>query len=149
MPQLELAHVAMPVPDAGCGQTVPHPPQFITSRVVSRQPIGQTVWPVGQVAQSVPAVLQPVAHCIVAVVHVPVALPVPCAVTTPPEHDWAGPHCVPCPLLPLSMQTEAPVAHDVMPVLHGFVGWQAWPAVHDTHMPVLQTRFIPHAVPSG
>jgi hypothetical protein len=46
-------------------------------------------------------------------------------VTTPFEHDWAGPHWVPCPLLPLSTQVETPVAHEVTPVLHAFAGWQA------------------------
>ena len=77
----------------------------------------------GQVAQSVPAVLQPVVHCIVPATHIPVALHAPCSVTTPPEHDCGGPHCAPCPLLPLSTQTDEPVEHDVWPVLHGLVGW--------------------------
>ena len=36
-----------------------------------------------------------------------------------------------------------------MPFLHGFVGWQAWPAVHDMQLPVLHTRFVPHGVPSA
>jgi len=149
MPQFELTHVAIPVPLAGDAQTVPHAPQFIGSFVRFRQPAGQTLWPVGQVAQSVPAVLHPLVHWLVVATHIPVALHVPCIVTTPPVHDWGGPHCAPAPLLPLSVQTEAPVAHDVTPVLQGLVGWQAWPAVHDTHIPVLQTRFIPHAVPSA
>lgn len=43
IPQLELTHVAMPVFSSGDGQTVPHPPQFVGSRVRSRQPIGQLV----------------------------------------------------------------------------------------------------------
>ena len=81
--------------------------------------------------------------------HIPVALQVPCSVTTPPEHDCGGPHCAPCPLLPLSTQTDEPVEHDVVPVLHGFVGWQVWPAVHETQLPLLHTRFVPQVVPSA
>lgn len=96
-----------------------------------------------------PVALQPLGHCIMVALHVPVAVHAPCIVTTPPEHDCGGPHCAPAPLLPFSMQTGAPVAHDTTPVLHGLVGWQACPAVHDTHIPVLQTRFMPHIVPSG
>jgi hypothetical protein len=124
MPQLELAHVAMPRAGGGAGQTIPHPPQFIVSRVVSLQPFGQLVWPVGHVAQSVPEVLQPLGQVIVAAMHIPVALQVPCSVTTPPEHDCGGPHCAPAPLFPLSTQTDEPVEQDVTPVLHGLVGWQ-------------------------
>jgi len=124
MPQLELTHVAIPVPLAGDAQTVPQAPQFIGSRVRSRQPAGQTLCPGGQVAQSVPAVLHPLEQLIGVATHIPVALHAPCGVTTPPVHDCGGPHCAPWPLLPLSVQTEAPVAQDVTPVLHGLVGWQ-------------------------
>jgi hypothetical protein len=77
------------------------------------------------VAQSVPVVLQPLGHCIVAAAHVPFALHIAGSVKTPFAPDWPAPHSVPCPLLPVSVQTDAPVAHDVVPVLHGFVGWQA------------------------
>jgi hypothetical protein len=89
------------------------------------QPAAQLVWPLGQVAQSVPAVLQPLGHVIVAALHVPVAVHIAGSVSTPFVHDWPAPHSVPAPLLPVSAQTGAPVAHDVVPVLHGFVGWQA------------------------
>jgi hypothetical protein len=55
----------------------------------------------------------------------PVALHIAGNVNTPFEQDWPAPHSVPWPLLPLSTQTDDPVVHDVVPVLHGFVGWQA------------------------
>jgi hypothetical protein len=64
-------------------------------------------------------------HCIVAAEHVPVAVHIAGIRRTPFEHDWPAPHSVPAPLLPLSTQADAPVAHDVTPVLHGFAGWQA------------------------
>jgi hypothetical protein len=89
------------------------------------QPAGQLVWPVGHVAQSVPAVLQPLGHCIVAALQVPFASHIAGSVSTPLAQDWPAPHNVPAPLFPVAVQTGAPVAHDVTPVLHGFVGWQA------------------------
>lgn len=47
------------------------------------------------------------------------------------------------------MQTIEPLVHTVAPFLHGLAGWQAWPAVHDTQLPALHTRFVPQAVPFG
>jgi hypothetical protein len=140
--------MAMPVPAAGAGQILPHEPQFITSLLKFRQPAGQLVWPVGQVAQSVPAALQPFVHCMVAAAHAPFALHTAAWLSTPPAHDCPAPHSVPMPLLPVSTHTDAPVMHDVAPVLHVLVGWQAWPAVQETQLPVLHTRFVPHGVPS-
>ncbi len=67
---------------------------------------------------------------------------------TPALQTIPVPHDVPADLFPLSTQTEAPVEHDVVPVLHGLVGWQATLAVQDTHCPVLQTRLVPHEAPS-
>jgi hypothetical protein len=145
---IELMQTGMPVFAAGAGQMLSHWPQFIGSCIRSRQPIGQLVCPVGQVAQSVPAVLQPFGHCMVAGVHVPLALHVPCRVSTPFAHDCAAPHSVPAPLLPDSTHIDVPVVHDVRPVLHAFAGWQATAIMHDMHIPVLQTRFMPHPVPS-
>jgi hypothetical protein len=145
----ELTQTAMPVPAAGDGQALPHWPQFVTSRMRSRHPAGQLVWPAGQLAQSVPAVLQPFVHCMVAAPHVPVAVHIAGSVSTPFEHDCPAPQRVPAPLFPFSAHTGAPVAHDVAPVLHGLVGWQAWPAVQETQLPVLHTRFVPHVVPSA
>ena len=65
-------------------------------------------------------------------------------VLTPLVHDWAAPHNVPTGLLPLSTQTEVPVVQEVIPYLHGLVGWQVWPATQETHIPSRQTWFVPH-----
>jgi hypothetical protein len=62
-------------------------------------------------------------------------------------HTMFVPHDVPFPTLPVSAQTEAPVTHEVAPVLHRFSGWQLAPAVHGVHVPLLQTMFIPQVVP--
>src|SRR5262249_871764 len=139
----------MPVPDAGMGQMLPQVAQLVGSRVRSLQPFGQLVWPPGQVAQSVPVELQPFRHWIVDERHVPFAVHIPCVVTVPFTHDWAAPHSVPEPLVPVSMQTDIPVAHDVAPVLHWFVGWHGWFATHETQLPALHTRLVPQPVPSG
>ena len=64
------------------------------------------------------------------------------------SHTMFVPQAVPGALLVVSTHAEVPVAHDVVPFLHGLVGWQTVPAVHDTHMPVRQTRFVPQDVPS-
>src|SRR5262249_48124661 len=49
---------------------------------------------------------------------------------------------------PVSAQTEAPVMQEVAPVRHGlFGGWQLVPEVQATHVPALQTMFVPHTVP--
>jgi len=91
-------------------------------------PIGQQVplhafSPVPQAPQSVPCALhRPLSHLTGAGTwHWPVALQVETAVLKPPEHVGL-PQGVPLPLFPLSLQTSAPVEHDVVPVLHGFVG---------------------------
>ena len=76
------------------------------------------------------------------------AVPLLQAAQAPALQTMAVPHDVPAALLPLSTQTETPVAHEVVPVLHGLLGWQATFAVHETHCPVWQTRLVPHAVPS-
>jgi hypothetical protein len=50
-----------------------------------------------------------------------------------------------------SMQTDAPVTHEVTPLrqIDGFVV-HAWLAVHDTHVPVpLHTWFVPQVVPAA
>jgi hypothetical protein len=94
----------------------------------------------------------PVAQLNVPVWHVLLgvhALPLLHVTQAPALHTMPVPHDVPAALLPLSMQTDAPVAHDVVPVLQELVGWQATPAAHETHCPVLQTRLVPHPVPSA
>jgi hypothetical protein len=59
------------------------------------------------------------------------------------------PHEVPFALLLPSTQVIVPVAHDVVPFLQLLVGFvvHAMPAVQAPHVPLLQTRFVPHAVP--
>ena len=70
-------------------------------------------------------------------------------VSTPSVHDCAAPHSVPTGLLPLSTQTEDPVAQEVLPSLQGLVGEQVIPAVQETQLPVLHTRFVPQLLPSA
>src|SRR5436190_601229 len=79
--------------------------------------------------------------------HVPFAVHIPAKVSTPFVHDWPAPHSVPAPLLPVSVQTDVPVEHDVAPVLQAFVGWQLAPAAHETHVPALQTLSVPQLTP--
>jgi hypothetical protein len=57
------------------------------------------------------------------------------------------PHDVPFGWLPDSTQTGAPVAHEVVPVLHAFAGWQLEPAAQLTQVPALQTLSVPQATP--
>ena len=48
----------------------------------------------------------------------------------PVLHTMLAPHIVPFGRLPDSTQTGEPVAHDVVPVLQAFAGWQLVPAAH-------------------
>jgi len=57
------------------------------------------------------------------------------------------PHDVPFATLPVSAHTDAPVTHDVAPVLHTLAGWQLAPAVQFPQVPLLQTLFVPQVVP--
>ena len=57
------------------------------------------------------------------------------------------PHAVPFATFPVSAQTTTPVTHEVVPVLHRFVGWQATPAWQMPHAPLLQTMFVPQVAP--
>jgi hypothetical protein len=66
---------------------------------------------------------------------------------TPLPHTLLVPQDVPSVTLPVSVHTEVPVEHDVVPVLHGFDGWQPTPAVHAPQIPLLQTLFVPQDVP--
>jgi hypothetical protein len=50
-----------------------------------------------------------------------------------------APHDVPLVLLVVSAHVMPPVAHEVDPFLHGFVGWHVIPAVHPPHAPLLHT----------
>ena len=93
-------------------------------------PVAQDVVPflqtVGLVVHAVPAVHAP---------HVPLL------------QTRFVPHVVPFATFPVSAQTGTPVTHEVAPVLQWFVGWQAAPAVHAPHVPLLQTMFVPHDAP--
>ena len=50
-------------------------------------------------------------------------------------------------MFPVSTQTVTPVTHEVAPVLQWFDGWQATLGVHEPHVPLLQTMFVPQVVP--
>jgi hypothetical protein len=47
----------------------------------------------------------------------------------------------------VSVQTGAPVAHEIAPTLHALVAVQAPPATQAAHAPLLHTMFVPHAMP--
>jgi hypothetical protein len=46
------------------------------------------------------------------------------------------------------MHCDMPVAHDVFPVLHGFIVGQSLPLTHGEHMPPLQTMSGAQSAPS-
>ena len=69
-----------------------------------------------------------------------------------PSHTWFDPHDVPADTLPgPSTHAEAPLAHEMMPLLHGDgLPLQPLPAVHDTQVPaLLQTMLVPQLVPGA
>jgi len=66
---------------------------------------------------------------------------VPLPLHTPPVHG------LPAALLPVSLHTDDPVEHEVVPVLQEFAGEQVSPAVQETQTPPEQTRLVPHEVP--
>ena len=47
----------------------------------------------------------------------------------------------------VSVQTGAPVAHEIAPTLHALVAVQTPPATQAAHAPLLHTMFVPHAMP--
>jgi len=63
------------------------------------------------------------------------------------SQTWFVPQVVPGGAIPVSTQTDAPVAQDVVPVWQGSAGVQAAPAVQATHAPVLHTWFVPQLTP--
>lgn len=149
-PQVPLLQTAEPEPiTGGSGQTLPQVPQLAGSLASVWQPFVHIVCPARQALQSVPAVLQALGQVVIVVAHAALAVHMAAEVFTPPLHVCAEPHSVPTGLLVVVTQTDEPVEHDVLPFLHGFVGEQVWPAVHDTQAPPLQTRFVPQAVPSA
>lgn len=69
-----------------------------------------------------------------------------------PSQTWFDPQDVPAPTLPVpSTHVEAPLAHEMMPVLHGDgLPLHPLPAVHDTHVPaLLHTWLVPQLVPGA
>ena len=95
-------------------------------------------------------VIAPLAHAVAPFLHGFVgwqAVPAVQAEHVPLLHTRLVPHAVPFALLPVWAHTDAPVTHEVVPVLQMFVGWQLAPAVHATHAPLLQTWLVPHTVP--
>ncbi len=100
-----------------------------------------------------PAVMQtelPVAQEVTPVLHALVGwqlIPAVHELHVPALHTLFVPHDVPSATFPASAQTEVPDMQDVVPVLHGLVGWQLVPAVQAPHVPLSQTLFVPHDVP--
>jgi hypothetical protein len=106
-------------------------------------------------------VSEPVAHDVTPSTHAFVLYaqgwPAVQALQTPPRQTWSGPQVVPFGFaVPVSMQTDAPVAQEVVPStqLFGFVA-QASAAVQALQAPPLQTAgtagvaSMTHAVPFG
>ena len=56
---------------------------------------------------------------------------------------------MPFALLPDSVHVDTPDAHEVIPFLHAFGGWQLVPGVQPEHPPLLHTWLVPHDVPLG
>ena len=58
------------------------------------------------------------------------------------------PHDVPlATCVPVSVHTDTPVEHEVVPVSHGLGGVHETPAVQAVHAPLSQTSLAPHDVP--
>jgi hypothetical protein len=57
------------------------------------------------------------------------------------------PQLVPFGWGPVSLQTDVPVSHDVVPVSQVSAGVHETPAVHATQLPALQTLFVPQTAP--
>ena len=56
-------------------------------------------------------------------------------------------HVLPADLFVVAVHTDCPVLHEVTPFMHAFEGVQVSPAVHDEHVPLKHTRFVPQVVP--
>ena len=65
----------------------------------------------------------------------------------PLSHTLLVPQDVPSATFPVSAQTDVPVEQEVIPVLHGFAGWQPRPAVHEPQVPLPHTLLVPQDVP--
>jgi hypothetical protein len=126
-----------------------HEPPLHTWSVPQLVPFGSGVAVEMQVCAPVAQEVTPVRHGSGSVAQ---ARPAVQAVQAPALQTRSVPHGVPfgSGTAPLSTQVEVPVAHEVMPVRHGsgFVA-QVRPAVQATHVPPLQTWFVPQPVPFG
>lgn len=90
----------------------------------------------------------PLAQVIIAGRHAPA--PSHADVVSSPAAHIGRAHVVVAGSSPVSMQTELPELHTVIPVLQTFPpGRQAVPAVQAPHVPPLHTMFVPHDVPFG
>ncbi|MEO8213842.1 MAG: hypothetical protein ABI560_11645, partial [Myxococcales bacterium] len=65
-----------------------------------------------------------------------------------PLQEVAPPQVVVAGLLPVSVHTMTPVAHEVVPVLQTLAGSQV-PSVHGPQTPVWQNRALPQLAPSA
>jgi hypothetical protein len=63
------------------------------------------------------------------------------------RQTWFVPQLVPFGCGPLSLHTDEPVSHDVVPTSHTLEGVHETPAVHATQLPALQTLLVPQTVP--
>jgi hypothetical protein len=94
----------------------------------------------------------PVAQEIVPFLHgLPVSQEAPSlhGMQLPLLHTWPEPQALPFATLAISTQTEVPLAHEVLPVLHGLLGVQVVLAVQALHCPLAQTMLAPQEAPAG
>ena len=112
----------------------PHTPLLHTMLVPHDVPLG--------LSPVIPQTIAPVVHTFAPVLHWFVGwqlVPDVQAVQAPALHTMLRPHDRPLVLLVVSVHVMPPVAHEVVPFLHGFVGWQVIPAVQPPHAPLLHT----------
>jgi hypothetical protein len=77
------------------------------------------------------------------------AMPATQAVHSPLLHTRPVPQPLPLGALPLTLQTDVPVVHEVRPTLHGSLVVHGTSGVQGAQVPLLQTMFVPQAVPLG
>jgi hypothetical protein len=78
-------------------------------------------------------------------VHIPLFVH---ATQVPALQTSFAPQVLPLAALPVVVQTDAPVAHDVVPTRHMFPpGVHGWLGVHALQLPPEQYRFMPHDAP--
>jgi hypothetical protein len=101
-----------------------------------------------QTAAPLAQTIAPVWQALVTGVH---AVPAVQATQLPPgAHTRLVPHDLPAAAAaPVSTQTGAPVAHDVVPTWHVLAGVHAAPSVQAPQLPALQNELVPHERPLG